>query len=139
MDMESTEGFKLILSKHAFEQLKSKFGDIGIERAEGALSNPDKVYPNKKYEGQFRVVGLGLCLVGKPNYDTKSFHVFTVYEDGVMTPPREDQMNTYEGQKYAKLYRQAQTIGKVARNNEYYPRAKKRKSAPSDIRHTYIR
>ncbi|WMI33598.1 hypothetical protein SEA_KENREY_236 [Streptomyces phage Kenrey] len=136
--MKSTEGYKLALSKHAREQLIKKTGELGITRAQQAFETPDKVYPNKKYKGQFRIVGKGLCLIGRPTANGL-FRVFTVYEDGVMTPPREDQMDTEEGRAYAELYRKAQVTGKVARNNEYYPRAKKRWDAPSDIRHTYIR
>lgn len=133
--MESTEGYKLAFSKHAHDQLLKK--NVGVQRATEAFENPDKVYPNKKYEGQFRIVGNGICLIGRPM--GRTFKVFTVYEDGVMTPPRPDQLDTPEGQQYAKLYAKAQSTGRVARNNEYYPRAKKRKSAPSDIRHTYVR
>lgn len=137
--MESTEGYKLALSKHAREQLIKKTGTVGITRAEQAFEAPDKIYPNKKYQGQFRIVGKGLCLIGRPTANGL-FRVFTVYEDGVMTPPRPDQLLTEEGRAYAELYRKAQqNNGKAARNNEYYPRAKKRRQASSDVRHTYIR
>ncbi|XAO35397.1 hypothetical protein SEA_FRANCOB_233 [Streptomyces phage Francob] len=136
--MESTEGYKLVLSKHAREQLLKKTGTMGITRAEQAFETPDKVYPNKKYVGQFRVVGLGLCLIGRPTANGL-FRVFTVYEDGVLTPPRPDQLGTPEGDAYAEIYRKAQKNGKAKRNNEYYPRAKKRQRASGDVRHTYIR
>lgn len=133
--MESTKGYKLAFSKHAYDQLIKK--SVGIERATEAFETPDKVYPNRKYEGQFRVVGNGICLIGRPMGGT--FKVFTVYEDGVLTPPRPDQLGTPDGDAYAELYKQAQKSGRVARQNEYYPRAKKRKSASSDVRHVYVR
>lgn len=136
--MESTEGMKLWLSRHAREQIITKFGDAGLERAEETFSNPDKIYPNKSYEGQFRVVGEGLCLIGKPTDDGKYFRVFTAYEDGVLTPPREDQLETEAGQRYAELYEAALKKGRVERTNEYYPRVKERKRG-SDIPHAYIR
>jgi hypothetical protein len=134
MDMESTEGFKLSFTEHAKKQLNAKA--LGMERAQQAFDAPEKVYPNKKYVGQFRVVGNGICLIGRPMNGT--FKVFTVYEDGVMTPPRADQLDTPEGKAYAELYERAQMNGKVSRNNEYYPRAKQRRSQ-SDVRHTYVR
>lgn len=133
--MESTEGYKLAFSKHAQDQLEKK--NVGFQRAREAFESPDKVYPNKKYAGQFRVVGNGICLIGRPINGT--FKVFTVYEDGVMTPPRPDQLLTEEGRAYAELYAKAQRAEKVNRNNEYYPRAKKRRQASRDVRHTYIR
>ncbi|AZU97271.1 hypothetical protein SEA_GILSON_226 [Streptomyces phage Gilson] len=133
--MESTEGYKLAFTKHAEDQLEKK--RVGFLRAREAFENPDKVYPNKKYAGQFRVVGNGICLIGRPMGNT--FKVFTVYEDGVMTPPRPDQLETEEGRAYAELYEKAQrNKGRVARNNEYYPRAKKRAQA-RDVPHTYVR
>lgn len=131
--MESTEGLELKLTAHANEQMKKK--NVDLERVQAAFVSPEKLYPNKKYAGQFRVVGNGLCLVGKPQ--GKEFVVFTIYEDGVMTPPRPDQLNTPEGKAYAELYNRAQRTGKVRRQNEYWPRAHKR--ASSDIRHTRIK
>lgn len=133
--MESTQGYKLAFTQHAEDQLKNK--NVGHDRAREAFENPEKVYPNKKYVGQFRVVGNGICLIGRPMNGT--FRVFTVYEDGVMTPPRADQLNTPEGREYAKLYERAMRTGKVARKNEYYPRARNRKITSSDIRHTHVR
>lgn len=132
--MESTEGFKLAFTMHAQQQLDSK--GISLELAESAFENPDKIYPNKKYVGQFRVTGNGICLIGKPMNGT--FKVFTVYEDGVMTPPRPDQLLTEEGRKYAELYEKAQRSNTVKRGNEYYPRFKGRAQS-GDMRHNYIR
>jgi hypothetical protein len=133
--MESTEGYKLAFTHHAQQQLDAK----GVEsvRAREAFENPEKIYPNKKYKGQFRVVGNGLCLVGQPMSD-RTFRVFTVYEDGVMTPPRPDQLLTEEGRKYAALYEAAQKGKRVKRSNEYYPRVNKRRAA-SDIPHMQVR
>ena len=131
--MESTKGYKLVFSQHARNQLSTK--NLDVARAEGAFENPENIYPNKKYEGQFRIVGNGLCLVGLPMGNI--FKVFTVYEDGVMTPPRPDQLLTEEGRKYALLYERAKAGGSVKRANEYYPRTKSRKR--SDISRTYTK
>lgn len=136
--MKSTEGMKLRLSRHAQEQLVTKFGNVGPEMAESTFINPDNIYPNKSYQGQFRVVGQGLCLIGKPSDDGEYFIVFTAYEDGILTPPREDQLETEAGKKYAELYEAALKNGRVMRTNEYYPRVKNRRQN-SDIRHAYIR
>jgi len=104
------------------------------EDVEFAFRNNEKLYPNKKFEGQFRVVGKGICLIGKPVKDV--FLIFTIYEDGIMTPPRPDQLLTAEGQQYAKLYERAVATGRVRRSNEYWPRVHARSS---DSGHTLIK
>lgn len=131
--MESTKGYNVKLTAHARKQMKVK--KVEDVRLAAAFAAPEKMYPNRKYEGQFRVVGNGLCLVGKPQ--GSDFVVFTIYEDGVMTPPREDQLGTPEGEEYAALYAEYLKTGKVARKNEYYPRAKNRRKG--DVRHTTVR
>jgi hypothetical protein len=112
--MQSTEGFRLHATDHALKQILDK--GFAIEKIRETFENPAKLYKNGKYEGQYRVTGNGLCLVGKPKGTT--FTLITVYADGVMTPPRPDQLNTPEGQEYARRYAKGK-----ARNNEYAPRA----------------
>lgn len=74
-----------------------------------AWKNPAEVYPSgKRYPGQWRVTGNGICIVGKPEGDT--FVFITVYLDRVLTPPRPDQMDTPEGRRYAE--RRAQGLGR---------------------------
>ena len=130
--MESTKGYTLRLTAHAGRQMEAK--GFSQEDVEETFNNFDNIYPNRKFEGQFRIVGNGICLVGKP--DNGTFLVFTMYEDGVMTPPREDQLNTPEGKAYAERYRKAQAAGNVKRQNEYWPRVHQRNG---DMRHTLIR
>jgi hypothetical protein len=132
--MESTKGMALYLRLHAKEQMEKK--GFKLERVEMMFSDYENnhVSPNKKYHGQFRICGDGICLVGQPFGDT--FHVFTMYEDGVMTPPRPDQLETPDGQKYAKSYEKAIAGGSVKRSNEYWPRVHERNG---DIRHKRIK
>ncbi|AXG66301.1 hypothetical protein SEA_ANNADREAMY_216 [Streptomyces phage Annadreamy] len=131
--MKSTEGYTIRLTVHAHQQMLAK--EISPVKIQEAFDNPEKLYPNKKYAGQFRVVGNGICLVGKPEGDT--FTVFTIYEDGILTPPRPDQLETPEGQEYARRYERAVTTGNVRRDNEYWGRVHARNR--SDSRHNYIR
>lgn len=129
--MESTEGMNLRLTAHAKTQMEAK--GFSQELLDMTFGSPENVYPNRKFAGQFRIVGNGVCIIGKPMGDT--FLAFTVYEDGVMTPPRADQLQTEEGQRYAKLYEKAVATGRVKRSNEYWPRVHKR----SEMGHTLIK
>ena len=108
------------MTHHALGQLRAK--GFSIDDVQAAFDEPDKVYPNGKYAGQYRVVGGKLCLVGKPEGET--FNVITVYEDGVLTPPRPEQLDTEEGRRYAARYERG-----LNRVNEYYPRIKERRSS----------
>jgi hypothetical protein len=118
--MQSTKGFRLHATDHALNQILQK--GFAVEKIRETFENPVKLYKNGKYEGQFRVTGNGLCLVGKPKGNT--FTLITVYEDGVLTPPRPDQLETPEGQAYARKYAEGK-----ARDNEYMPRVLARKAA----------
>lgn len=123
--MKSTEGMSLRLTTHAKRQMEAK--GFSSEDVESVFNSPSRVYPNKKFEGQFRVAGKGICLIGKP--EGNMFLVLTAYEDGVMTPPRRDQLDTPEGKAYAKLYEEAKRRSngkKVRRENEYWPRVHQR-------------
>jgi hypothetical protein len=71
-----------------------------------AWRNPDEVYPSgPRHPGQWRVVGNGLALVGRPDGD--EFVLITVYLDGVITPVRPDQLLTPEGRRFAERGRGA--------------------------------
>lgn len=94
-------GTSLELSDHAAKTAKAKMFDIGT--IANAFMNPNRVYPNGRYPGQFRVTGDGLCLVGEVIGD--KFRVVTVYHDGVITPPRKDQLqDSRGGASYAAHY-----------------------------------
>lgn len=99
--MIEVTGLKLSPTQHALKQILSK----GIDGADilSAFANPDRAYPSgAKHPGQTRVTGNGLCLVGK--IEGAVFTLITVYVDGVLTPPRADQLNTPEGRRYAERY-----------------------------------
>lgn len=99
--MNTTKGMTIAFSAHALKQAQDK----GFSRNDimSAFNSPTRVYPNgKKYPGQYRVCGAGICLVGRP--EGRSFVVLTMYADGVLTPPRADQLNTPEGRRYAERY-----------------------------------
>ena len=91
----------LTISGHALAQMRSK--KFTISALQKAFDNPTRVYPNGRYPGQWRICGNGLCLVGVPT--DNSFMLITVYEDGVFTAPRPDQLNTSYGKEYAEQYR----------------------------------
>lgn len=118
--METTRGYLLKMTDHALRQIKEK--GFTPDKVTAVFESPKKLYKNGKYEGQYRVTGGGLCLVGKPK--GRTFTLITVYEDGKMTPPRKDQLDTPEGRAYAERY----NAGK-ARENEYMPRVIARKKA----------
>jgi hypothetical protein len=100
--MKTTEGYQLSMTNHANDQIATKgFSEDKVKRV---FANPAKVYPcGKKYPGQVRVVGKGLCLVGIPRNDG-IFTLITVYRDRVKTAPRPDQLDTPEGREYASRY-----------------------------------
>lgn len=74
------------------------------EQVLAAWNRPAEVYPSGSHPGQWRVTGEGVCIVGKPQ--GKRFIGITVYADRVVTPVREDQMNTPEGRRFAEVGRQ---------------------------------
>lgn len=98
--MNTTHGLTLQPTRHALRTILDK-GFTG-EQILTAFSTPDEVYPSKSHPGQYRVTGQGVCLVGEPR--GKNFVLVTVYADGVLTPPREDQLSTTEGARYAARY-----------------------------------
>ena len=130
--METTEGLTLRFTKHAREQMEAKKFDEDVLKAGFALAKAEDntIYPNAKYPGQFRVIVNKVCLIGKPCGNV--FLVFTVYADGVLTPPREDQLDT----PYAERYARAQKTGNLKRTNEYWPRVHQRRS---EMRHTNVK
>lgn len=98
--MKSTEGVTLSLTKHAKRQAKSK--GFPVQNILAMWSGRPRIIASRTYPGQFRVCGDGICVVGVPK--GKSFVAITVYVDQELTPPREDQLATRAGQRYAKRY-----------------------------------
>lgn len=134
--MENTRGLTLRFTKHAQEQMEAKKFSWSTVQAgfKEATAENNTIYPNKKFEGQFRIIAGNACLVGKPMGNT--FLVFTVYEDGVMTPPRPDQLDTPQGREYARRYAKVWEDKAVKRRNEYWPRVHSRNS---EIGHVKIK
>lgn len=98
--MKSTQGMTLSPSRHALKVMAEKGFDP--ETVKRTFADPMEVYPSGSHPGQFRVTGNGLCLVGKP--EGSRFVLITLYADRVLTPPREDQLDTPEGRRYAERY-----------------------------------
>ena len=96
----SVAGLNLAMTQHARNQIVEKGLDQSTVLA--AFNNPERVYPSGSHPGQIRVTGSGVCLVGV--IENGEFRVITVYQDGVLTAPRADQLNTPEGRRYAQRY-----------------------------------
>jgi hypothetical protein len=96
----NTANLTLDPSTHALRTIRDKGFDPAKVRA--TFKAPTKVTKVTAHPGQVRLIGNGLALVGK--VVGKRFVLITVYLDGVLTPPREDQMNTPEGRRYAERY-----------------------------------
>lgn len=92
----------VVFSSHSKDQMKVK--GFKAQDVAALLQNPDEVYPSRSHEGQWRVTGKGICLVGEPKGG--EFVVITMYQDRVLTPVRSDQLNTPEGRLYAERMRQ---------------------------------
>lgn len=132
MDKKTIGNYSLGFTEHAKEQMEKK--NFKLEDIEEMFTKPARVYPNKKFEGQFRVAGKGICLVGA--VFGSEFRVITMYEDNVMTPPRADQLDNAEGQDYAKRYEAAKAGKRVRRKNEYWGRVHQRNG---EMGHTLIK
>lgn len=98
--MIETDGLRLAVTNHARHVITSK----GFDRRTvmETFHRPECTTDVRKYPGQVRLIGNGLALVGKVVEDM--FILITVYEDGVLTPPRPDQLSTPEGKRYAERY-----------------------------------
>lgn len=96
------KGRKIELGAHALKQAREKMFDMATINE--TFQVPEEVYPNGRYKGQWRITGNGLCLVGEPSADGKTFRVITMYLDRVVTAPRQDQLQTAHGQDFAKRY-----------------------------------
>lgn len=95
-------GLDLVMTNHARNQIESK--GLDMAKVIQTFVYPEYETPVTRYPEQTRLVGNGLALVGKVNKAEGSFVLITVYEDGVLTPPRPDQLSTPEGRRYAERY-----------------------------------
>lgn len=106
--MNTTEGMRLTLTRHACKQAALK--GFTPELIQSVFDSPVEIYPSGSHPGQFRITGGGICLVGLP-VDGSEFRAITLYADRVITPPREDQLNTPEGKRFAERYEKGQGRG----------------------------
>jgi hypothetical protein len=79
---------RMVFTRHATQQAIDK--RISVEAIKSAFTDTHEYYPSRSYEGQYRMTGSGVCLVGEPQGDT--FRVVTLYLDRVITPLRPDQI-----------------------------------------------
>lgn len=98
--VKEVDGTMLHVREHALKQARLKGFDMAT--IEQTFRSPMRVYPNGRYQGQWRVTGNGICLVGEPRGGR--FEVVTMYLDGVVTKPRADQLKTAEGAEFAGRY-----------------------------------
>jgi len=94
------EGKNVRVTQHVRDTIIKKGFDP--EKVRRAIENPERTTDVLKYPGQIRSIGEGLAVVMRP--DGRGWLAITVYLDGVLTPPREDQLKTPEGRRYAARY-----------------------------------
>jgi len=107
VNMKSTEGVTLSLTKHAKKQAKVK--GFNVQNIFSMWSEPDRIVASRSHPGQYRVCGNGICVVGIPR--GTSFIGITVYVDQDLTPPRPDQLQTKAGRRYAQRYKKGEGRG----------------------------
>jgi hypothetical protein len=105
--MKTTRGLVLKLTKHAKIQARDK--GFSVSQILEMWENPEEIYPVRAYPGQWRVCGNGICLVVVPK--RTSCIGITCYVNRDLTPPREDQLSTRAGKRYAKRYAQGKGRG----------------------------
>lgn len=93
---------RLVTTKHAQTTIADK--GFSPDAVRETFLRPDHTTQVRKYPDQIRLIGNGLALVGIADERKGIFLLITVYQDGVLTPPRADQMDTPEGQRYAQRY-----------------------------------
>lgn len=102
------EGKNVRLTQHVRNQIIAKGFDP--EHVRQAIVSPDQTTDVLKHPGQIRNIAHGVAVVLAPNMRGTEWTAVTVYADGVLTPPRPDQMLTAEGRRYAARY--AQGLGR---------------------------
>lgn len=109
--MKNTDDYVLKLTKHAKQQVKAK--EFSLKEIQTMWCDTPTVQPSRSYPGQYRVCGGGVCLVGVPKElnGTLTFVVITCYVDGDLTPPREDQLRTRKGKRFAARYAKGEGRG----------------------------
>lgn len=105
--MKSTDGIELKLTKHAKRQARDK--GFTVSNILEMWEDPEEIYPVRAYPGQWRVCGNGICLIVIPK--KKSCIGITCYINKDLTPPRDDQLSTRAGRRYAQRYAEGKGRG----------------------------
>lgn len=98
---------EITMTNHAIKMAASKQFDADTILA--TFNEPVEIYASGSHPGQHRITGNGICLVGRG--EGSKFLVITVYKDRELTAPREDQLETPEGRRYAERYAKGQGRG----------------------------
>lgn len=96
------EGKNVRVTQHVRNQIIAKGFDP--EHVRQAIVTPDQTTDVLKHPGQIRNIAHGVAVVLAPSARGTEWTAVTVYADGVLTPPRPDQMKTPEGRRYAERY-----------------------------------
>jgi hypothetical protein len=85
--METTEGLTLRLSRKACS-VAAKNGWTA-EAIQGTFDTPKAIYASKTHEGQWRIAGTEIVIVGVPMDDTTFFGI-TMFRNGSKAPVKEE-------------------------------------------------
>lgn len=81
--MDTTKGMRLTMTRKACK-IAADNGFTAEQIAE-TFASPKAIYPSKQREGQWRIAGREMVLVGFPVDDTH-FHAITVWLNGSKAP-----------------------------------------------------
>lgn len=83
--MDTTAGLKLILTRTACKKAV-EFG-WDAQQIKNTFENPKAVYKNNQREGQYRIAGHEIVIVGTPTHDGK-FIGITMFRNGSSAPKK---------------------------------------------------
>jgi hypothetical protein len=84
--MDTTEGMTLTMTRKACH-IAAKNGWTA-EQIQDTFATPKAIYESKQREGQWRIAGKEMVLVGFP-VDNTRFHAITVWVNGSTAPVKE--------------------------------------------------
>ncbi len=85
--METTNGLRLTLTRTACK-IAAKEG-WGPEAIQETFDNPKAIYASKTHEGQYRIAGKEIVIVGVPMGEGR-FHGITLIRNGSKAPVKEE-------------------------------------------------
>lgn len=86
--MQTTEGMRLFLS-HTATRFAAKQGWSAEEIME-TFNNPKAIYENKQREGQYRIAGTKIVIIGFPRNEGAEFFGVTMIVNGSAAPVKEE-------------------------------------------------